>query len=42
MKIGKATIPQSAICGSDDETIVVRGRDLCEELIGCVSFTDYF
>ena len=42
MKIGKATIPQSAICGSDDETIVVRGHDLCNELIGRVSFTDYF
>jgi citrate synthase len=42
MKIGKSTIPESAICGSDDETIVVRGADLCRELIGKVSFTDYF
>lgn len=42
MKIGKATVPQSAICGSDDETIVVRGADLCRDLIGRLSFTDYF
>jgi len=42
MKIGKATVPQSAICGSDDETIVVRGADLCRDLIGKLSFSDYF
>lgn len=42
MKIGKATIPESAICASDDETIVVRGADLCRDLIGKVSFSDYF
>jgi citrate synthase len=42
MKIGKATVPESAICASDDETIVVRGADLCRDLIGKVSFTDYF
>jgi citrate synthase len=42
VKIGKATIPESSICTSDDETIVVRGADLCRELIGRLSFTDYF
>jgi citrate synthase len=42
MKIGKATVPESAICTSDDETIVVRGADLCRDLIGKISFTDYF
>ena len=42
MKIGKATVPESAICGADDATIVVRGRDLCRDLIGRLSFTDYF
>jgi citrate synthase len=42
MKIGKATVAESAICTSDDETIVVRGNDLCRDLIGQVSFTDYF
>jgi citrate synthase len=42
MKIGKATEVASAICASDDETIVVRGADLCRELIGKLSFTDHF
>jgi citrate synthase len=42
MKIGNVTIPESAICGSDDETIVVRGHDLCKDLIGRLSFTDHF
>ena len=42
MKIGKATVPESAICTSDDETIVVRGENLCRDLIGKLSFTDYF
>lgn len=42
MKIGKATVPESAICTSDDETIVVRGNDLCRDLIGKLSFVDYF
>ena len=42
MKIGKATVAESAICTADDETIVVRGNDLCRDLIGRVSFTDYF
>ena len=42
MKIGKATVPRTAICTSDEHTIVVRGRDLSKELIGNVSFTDHF
>jgi citrate synthase len=42
MKIGKTTAVASAICGSDDETIVVRGADLCKDLIGRLSFSDYF
>lgn len=42
MKIGKATVPESAICTSDDETIVVRGEDLCRDLIGKLGFVDYF
>ena len=42
MKIGKATVVESAICTSDDETIVVRGNDLCRDLIGKLSFSDYF
>jgi citrate synthase len=42
MKIGKSTVPRTAICTSDEHTIVVRGQDLCQELIGHLSFSDYF
>jgi citrate synthase len=42
MKIGKATVPVTSISTSNSETIVVRGRDLCRDLIGVASFTDYF
>lgn len=42
MKIGKATVPRTAISTSDEHTIVVRGADLCRDLIGRISFTDYF
>ena len=42
MKIGKATVPHSAICTSNEERIVIRGADLCDELIGQMGFADYF
>jgi citrate synthase len=42
MKIGKNTVPRTAICTSDEHTIVVRGHDLCNDLIGRVSFSEYF
>ena len=42
MKIGKETIPRSAICTSNEETIVVRGMDLCRDVIGKFSFSEYF
>ena len=42
MKIGKATVPRTAICTSDEHTIVVRGKDLSKELIGKISFVDHF
>ncbi len=42
MKIGKATVPRTAITTSDEHTIVVRGRDLSKELIGKVSFVEHF
>jgi citrate synthase len=42
MKIGKQTVPRTAICTSDENTIVVRGEDLCRDLIGRLSFGDYF
>jgi len=42
MKIGKSTVPHTAICTSDEHTIVVRGQDLCRDLIGQLNFADYF
>ncbi|MBL7251253.1 citryl-CoA lyase [Alloalcanivorax marinus] len=42
MKIGKETVPKTAICTSNQDTIVVRGLDLCQDAIGKLSFTDYF
>lgn len=42
MKIGKATVPRTAICTSDEQTIVIRGRDLARDLIGKLSFVEHF
>jgi citrate synthase len=41
MKIGAQVERSTAISTSNAETILVRGRDLCGELIGQVSFTDH-
>ena len=42
MKIGKSTVPRTAISTHDEHSITVRGEDLCRDLIGRISFTDYF
>ena len=42
MRIGKQNQPHTAIATSDADTVTVRGRDLCSELIGKVGLTDYF
>ena len=42
MRIGKQDQPYSAISTSTPETITVRGKDLCRELIGQTDFTSYF
>jgi citrate synthase len=42
VKIGRQERPSSAISTSNEETIVVRGRDLARELIGSLSFTEHF
>ena len=42
MKIGRQEHRSSAISTSNADVIVVRGKDLCQELIGQVSFTDHF
>lgn len=40
MKIGRQAHRASAISTSNEATILGRGRDLCEELIGRISFTE--
>ncbi|MDR3527638.1 MAG: citryl-CoA lyase [Rhizomicrobium sp.] len=42
MRIGKQDAPHTAISTSDANSITVRGRDLCKELIGKIDFVDYF
>lgn len=41
MKIGAQTHRTSSISTSNEETILVRGHDLCGDLIGRISFTDH-
>ena len=41
MKIGRQDRRYTAICASNPATIVVRGKDLCEDLIGRIGFTEY-
>jgi len=42
MMIGKAGPATTSISTADAASITVRGRDLCGDLMGRVSFTDYF
>ncbi|HEX3603911.1 MAG TPA: citryl-CoA lyase [Steroidobacteraceae bacterium] len=42
MKIGPQDRHSSAISTSNEETIVVRGRNLARDLIGSISFTEHF
>ncbi len=42
MKIGRQDQRSSAISTSNEQTILVRGRDLTRELIGRISFTEHF
>lgn len=42
MKIGRQDQRSSAISTSNEETILVRGRDLARELIGTIGFTEHF
>jgi citrate synthase len=41
MKIGPQAHHASAISSANEQTILVRGRDLCGDLIGKVTFTDH-
>ncbi len=42
VKIGRQDQHSSAISTSNEQTILVRGRDLAGELIGSINFTDHF
>jgi citrate synthase len=42
LKIGPQDRHSSAISSSNEDTIVVRGRDLARDLIGSLSFTEHF
>ncbi len=42
MQIGKAGAPVSQICQAYPDRVEVRGRDLCGDLMGRLSFTEYF
>ena len=42
MKIGKHTVPVTALCTSNADTIVVRGHDLARDLIGKIGFVEHF
>ena len=42
MKIGKMGEAKSAICTADETSITIRGKDLCHELMGEKSFTEFF
>lgn len=42
MRIGRQDRHSSAISTSNEETILVRGRDLARELIGSINFTEHF
>ncbi len=42
VKIGRQHDPASAICTANAEMIVVRGYDLCKDLIGSLTLTEHF
>ena len=42
MQIGKGGVAESHICQAYPDRVEVRGHDLCRDLMGRMSFTDYF
>ena len=42
VQIGKAGAPVSHISQAYSDRVEVRGRDLCGDLMGRLSFTEYF
>ena len=41
MQIGKAADPVSRICQAYPDRVEVRGRDLCRDVMGRLTFTEY-
>jgi citrate synthase len=41
LKIGRSDNPKSNICSSNQETIIIRGEDLVENLLGEITFTEH-
>jgi citrate synthase len=42
VRFGPSGEPKSALCTADEHSIVIRGRDLCHEIMGRSSFTHFF
>ena len=42
MQIGKTGDPVTHICQAYPDRVEVRGRDLCDDLMGRLTFTEYF
>jgi citrate synthase len=42
MMIGKAGAARTSICTADARSITVHGKDLCHDLMGKITFTDFF
>lgn len=42
MLIGKPGVAKTSICTADAASIEIRGRDLCGELMGRLTFTEFF
>jgi citrate synthase len=42
MHIGKPSVAISRICTAKPDSVEVRGRDLCRDLMGRLTFTEYF
>ncbi|MBS3647241.1 citryl-CoA lyase [Pseudaminobacter sp. 19-2017] len=42
MQIGKALTATTEICTASADAVEVRGKDLCRDLMGRLSFTEYF
>ena len=42
MRYGPSGELKSALCTADEQSIVIRGRDLCGQIMGHSSFTHFF